>query len=39
MPIIDDAFLSTLVREPLAPAVPEEEEKAFSQYFPSSGLS
>ena len=31
MPIIDDAFLSTLVREPLAPAVPEEEEKAFSR--------
>ena len=31
MPIIDDVFLSTLVREPLAPAVPEEEEKAFSR--------
>lgn len=31
MPIIDEAFLSTLVHEPLAPVVPEGEEKAFSR--------
>lgn len=31
MPIIDEAFLSALVPEPLAPVLSEEEEEAFSR--------